>query len=137
MSVSASGGDPVSARPEPLGVHPGDPKTVLRHPEKHPKKTPDNFFPPPSPTDIHRTGRFLVHEPEANSTCRPVETALERQPVSNCFGRGSLGERTGSGKPKKGKAPGRGPFGGLCRVRGPHRAVPVLAALKAAEDGGS
>ena len=62
---------------------------------------------------------------EDNSTCGPVRDVLERRSVSNCFGRGSLGERTGSGKPKKGKAPGRGPFGGLCRVRGigPRRPV--------------
>ncbi len=55
---------------------------------------------------------------EDNSTCGPVRDVLERRSVSNCFGRGSLGERTGSGKPKKGKAPGKAPERGLCRVWG-------------------
>ena len=63
-------------------------------------------------------GVVLVIHRDAFSTCRRVEVALEMLLVSNCFGRGSLGERTGSGKPKKGKSPGRGPFGGLCRVLG-------------------
>ena len=48
--------------------------------------------------------------------CGQGRAAIETGAVSNAFGRGSLGERTGSGKPKKGKAPGKAPARGLCRV---------------------
>ncbi len=63
-----------------------------------------------------------------NSTCGQVKEVLERRSVSNCFGRGSLGERTGSGKPKKGKAPGKAPERGLCRVWGLFPPCPTGAA---------